>query len=135
MPETSAPPERKSSLRHAGLAAVVGAAAWLTKFVVIWAGAENENLHGTLHVLGTVALLTALAIAAWTTTSSRGAGVRVLAVVGSWLLLFLVVGAVEESINAVVDAGDGSVLEELVLLVIGLPALAVGARAALRPSA
>ena len=134
MRETSVPAERVS-LRYAGLAAVVGAVTWLTKFVVIWAGVDSANLHGTLHVLGTLSLLAALAIAAWTTTSPRRRGVRVIAVVGSWLLLFLVVGVVEESINAVVDADDGSALEELVLLVIGLPALVVGAVTASRHSA
>lgn len=126
---TNAAPTRArhtQTMRYTGLAAVAGAAAWLAKFLVIWAGNESENLHGSLHVLGTLALLIAIGLLAWDATTSRGVGLRILAVAGAALLLFLVVGAVEEGLNAAIDPDDESVLEELVLLVIGVPALALG---------
>ena len=114
------------AMRNAGLAALVGAAAWLAKFIVIWAGNSSENLHGILHVLGTLAFLVAIGLSAWAATASRGTGLRILAVVGACLVFFVAVGAVEEGLNAAIDPDDESVLEELVLLVIGVPALVIG---------
>lgn len=119
-------------LRYAGMAAIVGASAWIAKFLVIWAGNSNENLHGTLHVAGTFALVLALALAAWRAAAPRGVGLQVLAVLVAWFLLFVVVGAVEEGLNAALDPADESALAELVLLVIGIPALVLGAAAITR---
>jgi hypothetical protein len=47
-------------------------------------------------------------------------------VVVACAVFFVVVGGVEEGLNAAIQADDGSVLEELVLLVIGIPALVLG---------
>lgn len=118
--------QRARAMRLAGLAALVGAGAWLAKFAVIWAGNGNEDLHGVLQIVGTVALLVAVGIAGWRAVASRGVGLRLFAVLVAWLVLFVVVGAAEEGINAAIDADDNSVLEELVLLVVGVPALIFG---------
>lgn len=120
-------PQRSRLPRVAAAASIVAGVAFLTKFTMIFARGHAVGVEwpaGLLFAVGMVAIFIATGAWAAHTLSSRPLGIRIVGIVGSLVVLALAVTAVEQTQLALYPASMPEA--ELALLVIGIPALALG---------
>lgn len=112
----------------AAWASVIAGVAFVTKFTMIFSRGHAVGVEwpaGLLFLLGMLAAFTAIGVWAAHTVSSRPFGIRVAAILGSLVVLALATNAVEQTQLALYP--ETLPEAEFALLVIGLPALAMGA--------
>ncbi len=107
--------------------AATGGACWVAKSILIWANGGTNTTGGIVGVLflaGTVLLAIAAAIWAWKAAAGRSGLIRILAVVGALVGLFLAIN-LPILIGLVLMPGSW-LAEELGVIVLAVAAIVAG---------
>jgi hypothetical protein len=122
--------ERGRARSVATWAAVIGGIGWISKILIMWAqgGPDTESIPEALAFFtGLIGISVAGAAAAWVLASDAGKYLRILAVVVGFLVPMVVVGIYQTALGALLpDAGWFR--DESIFLILGIIALALGAR-------
>ena len=119
--------ERSRLLRIATGASIIAGVAFLTKFTMIFARGHAVGVEWPaflLFAVGMVALFVATGAWAAHTVPSRRLVIRIVAILGSLVVLALAITAVEQTLLMLYP--EALPAAELALLGIGIPALAFG---------
>jgi hypothetical protein len=113
--------------RVASVAALLGAAGWLTKVGLVWAGGDSidAGAEQIAHLAGLICVVVALAAAGYTVVEKAPLWLRLLVTVAAPLLVMMVWQLLDQAIRALYTS-DTWLRDELNVLVAAVLALLLG---------